>query len=622
MDDKCFCKTFFNILFWVLFALSFYFCFFDYLKDFSSTKSLWIGLVAGCVAILYAFVKLKTILLFKKGDEDEKACTKGFLDRTFKYLKTQYLFLILPMAFGVLLLIFFNGENDVIHFGSKLASCFALGGIFTIVCDFVSALIFLKSRERQKEAIKNSDKNAFKIGFHGASFSNFFTFGLALLTLTVLYRIFKDTEIISGFALGAAVFGLFIQSGAKVLSKSLIVKENLGKKTDEIPKNEAPAGFCAINLSYFTASAIFITAAIATGSYSLQLVGAFLPLILCAMGAFCAILAAAVVKKGEGQSAKGALQRGAIFAITLFLIGSYFIIKYLLNDFFGVFWAGFTGVLTSVLITLLTQFFAKKFAQPVSTCDENGSKYYFKGLFAAMSTTVLSVILAIIGALAAFYLAGGFISYTLGVYGISIAAIAQLAAGLTVNIISKYCEISKEINEKEEESFKKTMTLSTKAYKTSLFAFGATSTICAFIQFANIQKAELTNPFVAASLLLGAVLPFLYFAITVYSTAVSIDKKEEKETVKSANISTLLGSLIVAFIFTFVIFSTKCLLDTETSKMCLLALLAGALALGICIMNLLENVNYIRQKYAFGVALGAFIKLLTIAALVFAPFFI
>ena len=62
MEKLSFKSGLFKTLFWVVFAAAFYVCFFKlFFTDVQSASSLWVGAIAGALALLFAMLKIYNI---------------------------------------------------------------------------------------------------------------------------------------------------------------------------------------------------------------------------------------------------------------------------------------------------------------------------------------------------------------------------------------------------------------------------------------------------------------------------------------------------------------------------------------------------------------------------------
>ena len=197
-----------------------------------------------------------------------------------------------------------------------------------------------KSNSRTAHAAEKSLNSAFKIAFSGGVVMGMTVVGLGLLGLTILYYIFKDYEIVNGFALGASSIALFARVGGGIFTKAADVGADLvGKVEAGIPEDDHrnPAviadnvgdnvgDVAGMGADLFESYVGSIIASITLGALCLNLRGAFLPIVLAGLGIFASIIAVYFVRTKENGNPMFSLQLGTTGSMLLTIIGSYFLI--------------------------------------------------------------------------------------------------------------------------------------------------------------------------------------------------------------------------------------------------------------------------------------------------------
>mgnify|MGYP005804011505 CR=1 FL=1 len=633
---SCVWKT----LFWIIFAVALYFCFAVLFPlDVKTAAMLWIGTIAGALSLLFATLKIYTISVENSGDDNMKKIAGHIFKGAMAFLRREY-----KILFWFVLLIFALLYRFI---DLQTAICFVCGAVCSATAGFVGMFVSTKSNSRTTEAAKKSLNKAFKIAFSGGAVMGLTVVGLGLLGLSVLYIIFKDPEIINGFGLGASSIALFARVGGGIYTKAADVGADLvGKVEAGIPEDDYrnPAviadnvgdnvgDVAGMGADLFESYVGSIIAAITLGAICLNLQGAFLPILVAAAGIFASIFAVNFVRTGENSDPMAALQRGTVVAMAILIAASYFIIKFFLPDFMGVFWSILTGIITGSLIGFLTEYYTSYDYNPtksIANATKTGpATTIIAGLGVGMVSTFLPLILICIAIVLSFILAGGLNAYTLGIYGVSMAAVGMLSVvGMIVAVdaygpisdnaggIAQMANLEGEVRERTDklDSVGNTTAAIGKGFAIGSAALTAIALLSAFATVVELDKVDILNPFVNSGLLFGAVLPFLFCALTMGAVGRAAQKmvdevrrqfreirgimegKCEPQYAKCVDISArsaiyemFLPGLIAIAAPLVVGLGVAVFTDKATGAQTLAGMLMGAIASGVCLAIMMAN---------------------------------
>ena len=633
---SCFWKT----LFWVIFAIALYFCFAVLFPlDVKTAAMLWIGTIAGALSLLFATLKIYTIAVEDSGDDNMKRIADHIFKGAMAFLKREY-----KILFWFVLLVF----SLLFHFiDFQTAICFVCGALCSATAGFVGMFVSTKSNSRTTQAAKNSLNKAFKIAFSGGAVMGLTVVGLGLLGLSVLYIIFKDPEIINGFGLGASSIALFARVGGGIYTKAADVGADLvGKVEAGIPEDDHrnPAviadnvgdnvgDVAGMGADLFESYVGSIIAAISLGAICLNLQGAFLPILIAAAGIFASIFAINFVRTGENSDPMAALQRGTVVAMAILIAAAYFIIKFFLPDFTGIFWSILTGIITGSLIGFLTEYYTSYDYNPtksIADATKTGpATTIIAGLGVGMVSTFLPLILICAAIILSFILAGGLNAYTLGIYGVSMAAVGMLSVvGMIVAVdaygpisdnaggIAQMANLEGEVRERTDklDSVGNTTAAIGKGFAIGSAALTAIALLSAFATVVELDNVDILNPFVNSGLLFGAVLPFLFCALTMGAVGRAAQKmvdevrrqfrelkgimegKCEPQYAKCVDISArsaiyemFLPGLIAIAAPLVVGLGVAAFTDKASGAQALAGMLMGAIASGVCLAIMMAN---------------------------------
>lgn len=633
-------SAFWKTLFWVIFAVAIYFCYAKlFPMDVKTASMLWIGTIAGALSLLFATLKIYTIACENAGDKDILRIASHIFKGAMAFLKREYkiLFWFVILVFG-LLFKFIDLETAI---------CFVCGAFCSALAGFVGMYVSTKSNSRTAQAAKGSLNKAFKIAFSGGAVMGLTVVGLGLFGLSVLYLIYKDPAIINGFGLGASSIALFARVGGGIYTKAADVGADLvGKVEAGIPEDDCrnPAviadnvgdnvgDVAGMGADLFESYVGSIIAAITLGAICLSLEGAFLPVLISAAGIFASIIAINFVRTSENSDPMAALQRGTVVSMVILIAASYYIVKFFIPDFTGVFWAILTGIITGSIIGFLTEYYTSYDYNPtksIANAAKTGpATTIIAGLGVGMKSTFLPLVLICAAIIASFVLAGGLNSYTLGIYGVSMAAVGMLAVVGMIVAVDAYGPISDNaggiaqmaglegaVRERTDklDSVGNTTAAIGKGFAIGSAALTAIALLSAFATVVELDKVDILNPFVNSGLLFGAALPFLFCALTMGAVGRAAQKmvdevrrqfrelkgimegKCEPQYAKCVDISArsaiyemFLPGLIAIAAPLVVGLGVAAFTDKTSGAQALAGMLMGAIASGVCLAIMMAN---------------------------------
>lgn len=633
-------SAFWKTLFWVIFAVAIYFCYAKlFPMDVKTASMLWIGTIAGALSLLFATLKIYTIACENAGDKDILRIASHIFKGAMAFLKREYkiLFWFVILVFG-LLFKFIDLETAI---------CFVCGAFCSALAGFVGMYVSTKSNSRTAQAAKGSLNKAFKIAFSGGAVMGLTVVGLGLFGLSVLYLIYKDPAIINGFGLGASSIALFARVGGGIYTKAADVGADLvGKVEAGIPEDDCrnPAviadnvgdnvgDVAGMGADLFESYVGSIIAAITLGAICLSLEGAFLPVLISAAGIFASIIAINFVRTSENSDPMAALQRGTVVSMVILIAASYYIVKFFIPDFTGVFWAILTGIITGSIIGFLTEYYTSYDYNPtksIANAAKTGpATTIIAGLGVGMKSTFLPLVLICAAIIASFVLAGGLNSYTLGIYGVSTAAVGMLSVvGMIVAVdaygpisdnaggIAQMANLESVVRERTDklDSVGNTTAAIGKGFAIGSAALTAIALLSAFATVVELDKVDILNPFVNSGLLFGAALPFLFCALTMGAVGRAAQKmvdevrrqfrelrgimegKCEPQYAKCVDISAR-SAIYEMFMPGFIAIAAPLIVglgvafftDKTSGAQALAGMLMGAIASGVCLAIMMAN---------------------------------
>ncbi|MBR0423234.1 MAG: sodium-translocating pyrophosphatase [Clostridia bacterium] len=364
------------------------------------------------------------------------------------------------------------------------------------------------------------------------------------------------------FGMGASCMALFARVGGGIFTKAADVGADLVGKVEagipeDDPRNPAViadnvgdnvgdvAGMGADLYESYVGS-IVSTSALAV-SAGLGMKGMAVPMLLAALGVIASIFGTFFVKTKENATQKNllkSLRLGTYISAGVIAVASYFVIQNLLPQYIGVFYAVIAGLIAGVLIGFTTEFYTSDTYKPtkaLSKTSETGSAtVIIGGLSLGMSSTVWPVIIVGAAVLISFFACGGtvdnILGFNRGLYGIGVAAVGMLSTlGITLATdaygpiadnaggIAEMAEMGEEVRERTDalDSLGNTTAATGKGFAIGSAALTALALIAAYISEVKLLSPKtvfnlnITNPPVLVGLFIGAMIPFLFAALTM-----------------------------------------------------------------------------------------------------------
>lgn len=374
----------------------------------------WIVPVAGVLTLAFAAWLIVSIMRKPTGTPKMKEIGDMIFEGAWAFLKRQYstiaiFSVIVAIVIGVVVALLPPEEAlqkagyNPVNIGIFTAIAVLVGALCSGISGFIGMYIAVKSNVRCAAGAQKNLTEAVNIALRGGAVSGFLITALSLIGVTIIFFAFGGASnpelsphLIVGFGFGASFVALFAQLGGGIYTKAadmgadLVGKVEAGIPEDD-PRNAAViadlvgdnVGDCAgrgADLFESTAAEnigamiLGIVAYLATHNVAWIL----FPLCVRGFGMIASMIGLMIVKAKENENAMNALNRGYYVAIVLSIIGLAFTVwamlygdpKYGGPTVWWLFAAGLVGIIASVVIIFVTQYYTESRYKPVKDIAE------------------------------------------------------------------------------------------------------------------------------------------------------------------------------------------------------------------------------------------------------------
>jgi K(+)-stimulated pyrophosphate-energized sodium pump len=585
---------------------------------------------------------------------------------------------------------------------TPIAISYVIGAVGSAIAGFVGMSIAVRANYRTTVQAMKGLNPALRIAFNSGAVMGISVVSIGLLGITLIHLLFDNPSAAAGFGFGASTIALFARVGGGIYTKAADVGADLVGKLEagipeDDPRNPATiadnvgdnvgdvAGMGADLFESYVGSIIATMTLVSAVTFTISDQSAtLLPFFIASVGIISSIIGTFLVRTKDGASMGSLLWslRTGIFSAGLIVLASTLVMS--ITDVFPmeVFLIILTGLIAGVIIgtaSEITTSYEYKYTRNLAEQAKTGAAtIIIGGLGLGMISTIIPTIVIIISMFIA-HMLGGY-------YGIALAAVGMLSTlGITLATdaygpvadnaggIAEQAKLNPEVRERTDalDSLGNTTAATGKGFAIGSAVLTAGALLFSYALIADIKAINLLEIKVLIGLIIGALMPFIFSALTmqaVGSAAIDmvnevrrqfreieglLEGKAVADYARAVEISTdgsLKAMILPGLLAIIVPIATGFIIGKEA----LGAMLAGAIASGFLLAIMMANSGgawdnakkYIESgklggkgsdahsaavvgdtvgdpfKDTSGPALNILIKLMTIISVVFAPLFL
>jgi K(+)-stimulated pyrophosphate-energized sodium pump len=531
---------------------------------------LYTALGAGVLALVFALITTQRVLREDTGTDTMRSIAALIQAGADAFLRREYTFLAAFVAVVAVLIAVFVDFDVTGKFAAlgimetgqfttwpRTAIAYVLGAIASATAGYIGMYIAVRANVRTAAKARVGLNPALRVAFSSGAVMGMTVVGISLVFITLLYLLFQHYQPLTGFAFGASSIALFARVGGGIYTKAADVGADLvGKVEAGIPEDdprnpatiadnvgdnvgdvagmgadlfESYTGAIVATMSLAAIGILGVNAVLPVGADATYDSTAFvLPLGIMGIGAVCAMIGTFFVRTSENADMGRllwALRAGIFGAGALVLIGTAGLIMWL-GLSFNLFWAVLIGLVAGQIIGTATEYYTAYEFSPTQKLAAQAVSGTGPLIIGGLALGMLSTAVPLITIVVAIWL-----TYAMaGLYGIALAAVGMLSTlGITLATdaygpvadnaggIAEQAHLPPEVRERTDalDALGNTTAATGKGFAIGSAVLTALALMVSYSQITGVRSFNLLDVEVLLGLLIGALMPFLFGALTM-----------------------------------------------------------------------------------------------------------
>ncbi|MDO9424502.1 MAG: sodium-translocating pyrophosphatase [Methylobacter sp.] len=536
---------------------------------FTTSESVLIALLMGLVGSLFVSRELRRILAYDQGNETMQAIAKAIQEGSAAFLSREYRVIAVFVAIVATVIASF------LHWQTAL--CFVVGAIASASAGYLGMYVAVRANVRTAAAAGRNLHEGLRVAFGSGSIMGMAVVSFSLIGMTVLFLIFNGNPnqliYITGFGFGASSIALFARVGGGIYTKAADVGADLvGKVEQGIPEDDPRnpaviadnvgdnvgdvAGMGADLFESYTGSIIAAaTLGAALGAKSPAFIG--LPFLVAAVGVIASLFGifmvtgkkikhAAIADDSKIASLDELLKvlRRSVWGASALILALSFLAIYISGVNYNYGLVILVGLVAGNAIAYVTEYYTsytEKPTQGIAHATQTGAATtIIQGLAVGMMSTVFPVLIVATAILMSIWLghkADG--TMAAGLYAVALAGVGMLSTlGVTLATdaygpvadnaggIAEMSHLPSDVRLRTDalDSLGNTTAATGKGFAIGSAVLTALALLAAYVTAAKIDNLNILGPTVLPGLLIGAMMPYLFSALTMMAVGKAAHK--------------------------------------------------------------------------------------------------
>jgi K(+)-stimulated pyrophosphate-energized sodium pump len=531
-----------------------------------------IGVIASLIGLGFAWYQRGFVLSQDAGNAKMQQIASAVQRGAQAFLTREYRAVTIFVAIVAVLLVILSGiEGSGMSIWTAVA--FVTGALASGLAGYIGMYIAVRANVRTTQAASKSLNQGLRVAFASGTVMSTMVVSLALLGISILFIVFTNmlapqqaATALAGFGFGGTSIAIFARVGGGIYTKAADVGADLVGKTEagipeDDPRNPATIAdnvgdnvgdVAGMGSDLFESYASSIIAAISLSTLGAglaaeqQLAGQVFPMLVAVMGLLIGMGCTYLVKTQENATQEmllGSLRTG-VYAASGLVALAVVLLGLLLNLGWGVIIATLSGLIGGVLIGYFTEYFTADSYAPTKALADSATGgagiVVIRGLALGMFSTLAPVVIVVVVTLLA--------TAATGLYGVAVAAVGMLAT-LSITLatdaygpvadnaggIAEMAELDSAVRNRTDalDSLGNTTAATGKGFAIGSAAMTALALNAAFVTAIQgssnaVFAVDILDPRLITGLFLGALLPFLFSALTMLAVGNSAQKIVEE----------------------------------------------------------------------------------------------